>query len=279
MDNDCGAKSPHTLLLLGVGQTARALLKALDDPGSILQRSDIGSICGTTRSADRVAELTALGVQPLVMERADSAKARELLQLAGGAYVLVSFPPDGVSDRALAVLVSGAAKIVYISSTGVYGQTSGKIDEESAVDSSQKARLEAEEIWRASGAIVLRAPGLYSGVDGILKRITGGDYRIPGDGHNHVSRIHLYDLAQIIMAAFLRAARGALYVTGDNRPATHLEVVQWLCHKYQLPLPPFAPLEQVHQTLRGNRQIDNSRVLADLSVTLRYPTFIQGFES
>lgn len=277
MDNDCGANTPHNLLLLGVGQTARALLKALDDPGSILQRPDIGSIYGTTRNGDRVADLTALGVQPVLMGAADS--ARELLQLACGAYVLVSFPPDGVSDRALAELVSGAAKIVYISSTGVYGQTSGKINEESAVDSSQKARLQAEEIWRASGAIVLRAPGLYSGVDSMLKRITGGDYRIPGDGHNYVSRIHLYDLAQIIMAAFLRAARGVLYVTGDNRPATHLEVVQWLCQKYQLPLPQFAPLEQVHQTLRGNRQIDNSRVLTDLSVTLRYPTFVEGFES
>ncbi|MBK7841982.1 MAG: hypothetical protein IPJ49_30775 [Candidatus Obscuribacter sp.] len=80
---------------------------------------------------------------------------------------------DGVSDRALAELVSGTAKIVYISSTTiVYGQTSGKINEESAVDSSQ-ARLQAEEIWRASGSIVLRAPGLYSGVDSMLKRITG----------------------------------------------------------------------------------------------------------
>ncbi len=68
-------------------------------------------------------------------------------------------------------------------------------------------------------------------------------------------------------------------ITGDDRPATHLEVVQWLCQKYQLPLPQFAPLEQVHQTLRGNRQIDNSRVLTDLSVTLRYPTFVEGFES
>ncbi len=272
-----GANAPQTLLLLGVGQTARALIKALDDPGSILQRRHVGSIYGTTRKADRVAELTELGVRPLVMGSADS--ARELLQLAGGAYVLVSFPPDGVSDRALSELVGGAAKIVYISSTGVYGQTAGKINEDSAVDSSQKARLEAEEIWRTKGAVVLRAPGLYSGVDSMLRRITGGDYRIPGDGHNFVSRIHLYDLAQIIMAAFVRAARGTLYVTGDNRPATHLEVVQWLCHKYQLPLPQFAPLEQVHQTLRGNRQIDNTRVLSDLSVTLRYPTFVEGFES
>lgn len=259
-----------------MGQTARAFVKALDDPGSIMQRSDCSVIYGTTRNIERQAEIAALSVQPYLVGPDSNAA---LAQLAEDALVLVSFPPDGVSDKELAATVSAAKNIVYISSTGVYGKTSGIINEDSAVDPSQQARLAAEAIWQERGAVVLRAPGLYSGASNMLRRISSGEYRIPGDGNNYVSRIHLFDLSQIIMAAFLRGTKGALYVTGDNRPATHLEVVQWLCQKYQLPLPSFVPLDQVHHTLRGNRQIDNSRVIRELSVTLRYPTFVEGFES
>ena len=68
-----------------------------------------------------------------------------------------------------------------------------------------------------------------------------------------------------------------MYVVGDLKPTSHLEVVSWLCNQLSLPLPASSPLSEVNPSLRGNRQICSAKVLADLDVKLKYPTYVEGF--
>ena len=157
---------------------------------------------------------------------------------------------------------------------------SGKIDENTVCvrDGASVVRLDAEQFWRVeNGACVLRAPGLYGPKNGLHKRLLSGTYKLPGDGSNFVSRIHLDDLAHVIDSAFKWAQKGSLYAVGDLKPSTHLEAVSWLCERLHLPLPPSVPIDQVGPTLRGNRQIDSSLMREQLSVELKYPTYVEGF--
>jgi hypothetical protein len=277
------------VVMLGVGNTALALAS--------LYKGGI-SLYGTTRSAAKAGALPDLGIQPL-LDAGESSSSEDseaflakLSEVAAGALVLVSYPPDGLggaaagggdtvgfSDRRYSPALKAANKIVYISSTGVYGKASGIIDEKTICvgDAHSVPRLAAEIFWRGQGACVLRAPGLYGPQTGLHQRLLAGTYRLPGDGSNYVSRIHLDDLAQVIDAAFRLAAPGSLYVVGDLKPCSHIEAVTWLCNLLNLPLPPSVPLEVVAPSLRGNRQIDSSCMRSQLQVALRYPTYIEGF--
>lgn len=264
----------NKIVLLGVGQTARALVNFISNDSAV-------EVWGTTRNQSGSA-LCDLGIRPILLDAQDRWQ-KTLTEVCHDASVLVSFPPDGNSDRVFSEIVFAAKPkaVIYISSTGVYGKTEGVIDENSAVDEDDPralARLNAERIWLAK-ARVLRAPGLYNADSGLHRRLLSGSYRLPGDGLNYVSRIHLDDLAAIIAKAFVSQARLSLptYVVGDLKPASHLEVVTWLCQKLSLPLPASLPFSDVNPSLRGNRQIRAAKILAELDIELRYPTYVEGF--
>ncbi len=284
--------SLNKIVLLGVGQTARALTKLLSsdsDLRQLLAGDQSGlflEIWGTTRATSGAA-LEEHGIRPILLSNQAAAENQwqeQLQEVCRDAYVLVSFPPDGNSDQVFCDIVFAAKPkaTVYISTTGVYGKTSGIIDEQSAVDEDDPralVRLNAEKVWAAQ-AVILRAPGLYDTNSGLPRRLLSGSYRLPGDGSNFVSRIHLDDLATIIVKAWLAqslSASAPMYVVGDLKPTSHLEVVSWLCNQLSLPLPESSPLSEVNPSLRGNRQICSAKVLADLDVKLKYPTYVEGF--
>jgi hypothetical protein len=263
-----------SLVLIGVGNAAIAVNNFATGRG-------YDTVYGTTRQPDKVDTLRRKNIQPILLNSPMSAESLiQLEQFCEDAHVLVSFPPSGSVDQEIASALQSARKIVYISSTGVYGGTSGIITETSAVESdnpSIQPRLQAESIWTSQGAIVLRAPALYGPDYGLHLSLKAGKFKIPGDGNRYSSRIHLDDLASIIFEALRHAAPGSTYVVGDDRPATHREVVTWLCKRMSIDLPGSIPLEQAHVTLRANRQILADKIKADLGIALKYPTYVEGF--
>lgn len=271
---------------MGTGNSALAVFAALSPHHSPYQK-----IIGTTRQPLRQMQLAAQGIDPFLLLKHDTADNSinqqgyaadcldQLRMLAADADVLVSFPPDGDSDRQLAPIMSAARSLVYVSSTGVYGSRQGLIDETTAVDyaaDTARPRLEAEAIWRRLGGVVLRAPALYGQPTGLHIRLKESTYRLPIDSSNFISRIHLDDLAQIILAAFRCALPGTIYTVGDLEPARHIDVVNWLCEKMHLPLPAMAASPAAYR-LRSNRCVSAARVLRELGVTLRYPTYREGY--
>jgi nucleoside-diphosphate-sugar epimerase len=256
------------LLLLGVGPVAMAVLRAAGKDRKVY---------GTTRQPMRVFELFHEGLEPIVMP---IAVAEIIEPLARGAHVLASFPPDGSTDAILAPACRSAAKIVYISSTSVYGNVRGKVDDTTPVchdDPGSALRLEAEQTWRDAGAIVLRAPGIYGKHGGLHTRLKEGSYRIPGDGTGVISRIHVDDLAAIIIAALERGTPKTTFAVADLAPVPQIEVINWLCNKMNVPVPDSIPLSEAPSHLRASREVDPSKALAELGVNLKYPSYREGF--
>lgn len=256
--------SDAPLVLLGVGDAGRAVLRLAKGR----------RVVATTRDPRRRAELAALGAEVVPFDPS------ALPDVVRGADVIASFPPDGVTDALAAAACRSARAIAYVSSTGVYGSSTGRVDDATpprAEEPRARARLAAEDAWRAAGAIVLRAPALYGPGSGLHVRLRAGTYRLPGDGSGVVSRIHTDDLAALLLAALARATAGATYVVGDAEPSPHVDVVRWLCDRMALPFPASAPLGESPPTLRGSRAVDPSRALRELAVTLRYPSFREGY--
>ena len=246
-----------------VGARAAALAAARGD-----------EVLATVRSAANASRLEGKG---FTVTTASVLEVAAGLSMAG-LHAIICFPPDGETDAQLARLITGAAAISYVSSTGVYGELSGVIDDTTVLPPvatpSQAQRLAAEAAYRAVGGTVLRAPGIYGPDRGLHVRVVSGVHRLPGDGAGTLSRIHADDLAALLLAS--AQVRGETFVVGDLEPAPQREVVAWICNEYGCPMPPSVPPGEVHESLRRDRKVDGSRALARLGVTLRVPTFKLG---
>lgn len=260
------------VLVLGCGYAGAAVAR--------LARARGCAVVAYVRSDARTAGLRAEGfdvrqLQVLDERLGEHVDARTL--------VVVAFPPDGATDARLAPLLSRAAAITYISSTGVYGEHRGLVDDATPVPEapppSERAAkiLAAEAAYRDQGATVLRCPGIYGRERGLHVRVMKGEHRIPGDGTRFLSRIHVEDLAQLVLGSAASArVRPDTFVVGDLEPAPHVEVVRFIAEAYGVPMPPFVPLESVHESLRADRRIDASRALSTLRITPRYPSYREG---
>jgi nucleoside-diphosphate-sugar epimerase len=254
------------LLVLGAGYTGSEVIRRGVAAGL--------EVVATARRAEQANAIAAQGARPLVMPELDQ---RLSSSVDRGTHVVITFPPDGVTDARVLEQVQGAGAITYISSTGVYGDIRGRIDDatplpELSVESAP--RLLAEDGYRRLGATVLRCPGIYGSDRGLHRRILRGEYAMPGDGSSVLSRIHVYDLASFILAS--PKAPGETFVVGDLEPATHREVASWICKTYGVPFPVATPLAGVHRSLRANRAVDSQRARRVLGVELRYPTYREG---
>jgi nucleoside-diphosphate-sugar epimerase len=178
-------------------------------------------------------------------------------------------------------LLAGARAVSYVSTTGVYEETQGVVDDTTPLPSTPSPKyaavLAAEAAYRAVGGAVLRSPGIYGAERGIHVRLARGDFKLSGDGSRYGSRIHVEDLAELLLAS--AATPGETFVVGDLEPCPQRDMVQWLCDRLGLPFPASAPLDQVHETLRRNRRVDSSRALGLLGITLKYPTYRHAFGS
>jgi len=240
-------------------------------------------VAATTRQSDGRQALERLGVEL----HAAPALTGDLVQRLVGpnVNVLVAFAPDGRTDAEIAPRLAAAAHVVYISTTGVYGARRGHIDEATPVDPAEpraRDRLDAERGYGDAGATLLRAAGIYGPGRGLHLRLKSGTFRIPGDGSGVVSRIHVADLARLVLGIFRRVpegARGDVFVAADDTPVPQLEVIEWLCRRLALPMPPRVPVEEAPATLRHDRAVDNRRIKTWTGLSLLYPSYREGFES
>lgn len=274
------ARAIERVLILGCGYAGVALARLARERGL--------GVLAHARSDARSHALREEGFAVLQRAELDATVTQHVDERT---HVVIAFPPDGATDARIAPSLAGAAAVTYVSSTGVYGDHRGVVDDATPLPGGARADrggriLAAEDAYRPVGATVLRCPALYGPDRGLHIRIIRGEHRIPGDGTRHLSRIHVADLAQLILAlvppplalaaAPCLARSGDTFVVGDREPARHIDVVHFVCDTYGVPLPPFVPLESVHESLRADRRVDASRALATSGIQLRYPTYREG---
>jgi nucleoside-diphosphate-sugar epimerase len=264
-----------TWVLVGCGYTGEHLARAL------VARGD--EVIASRRNVNAVARLIAdVGVRAV---RADLAKPETLEGLVpSGAIVVVLAPPgpDPANEiRALIAAASGAKRIVYVSSTGVYGRGHGQWVDESApmapLSPTGEARVAAENALDAASVshVALRVAGIYGPERGIADRIRLGTYRIVGDGSSHVSRVHVEDLVSAIIVAGESEVSGAVNVADDD-PSPIGEVADAIAAKLGVASPVRTPVEQVSAEvaamLTADRKISNAKMKA-MGVVLRHPSW------
>jgi nucleoside-diphosphate-sugar epimerase len=264
-----------TWFILGAGYTGSRLADRLLRDGHqdiIVTRRRPGDAAGVAAS------YASAHVRALACDLADPAS----IAIPDGAVVVCTAPPGDHPRAEILGLVDAARhaqRLVYVSSTGVYGPGHGAWVDESfpiaPITSSGRARAAAESALPAS-AIALRVAGIHGPGRGLVDRIRTGTYRIIGDGSAHVSRIHVDDLVEAIVRAGTGDVRGPVNIADDD-PAPIGEVADELARRLGKPTPPRVDPASVDPDIAGmltaDRRILNTRMKSELGVVLRYPSW------
>ena len=269
--------------------------------GERLARALPGRTLALVRSAARAAELAAAGIEAVEADFDAVSDAAALPAQAAGRvlYYLAPPPGDGPADprlRALlAALPATPARIVYMSTTGVYGDTAGaSVDESSPVEPAtdrSRARLDAEravEDWAAAHGsewVILRVPGIYGPGRLPLERIRRGTPAIREPEAGPGNRIHVDDLVRVCVAAgTVPAAANRLYNVGDGNHASTTEYFRTVARLAGLPPPPEVSREEARRAmsplawsfLGDSRRVETSRLERELGVKIRYRDLEEG---
>ena len=214
--------------------------------------------------------------------------------------LLVSIPSDENGDPVLAQFGASLATarlswIGYLSTVGVYGDHHGDwVDEATPpcpVSKRSRARLCAEEAWldlgRRSGtpAHVFRIAGIYGPGRNALRNLADGTAKRivkPGQVFN---RIHVDDIAAVLMASLERPRAGAVYNLADDEPAPAPDVVAYAARLAGVQPPPEVPfgearLSPMAASFYGeSKRVSNRLIKDEFGVRLRYPTYREGLEA
>ncbi|MGE0756007.1 MAG: SDR family oxidoreductase [Pirellulaceae bacterium] len=184
-------------------------------------------------------------------------------------------------------LPDSVRRLIYISSTGVYGQSAGEwVDEDSPCQPTRaggRACLAAER-WLAgsrwcSRTVVLRLAGIY-GPGRIPKRsaVVAGEV-LDTDPDGYLNLIHVDDAAELVLAAEARAVPPRTLVIADGEPVLRGDFYRELARLLRAPEPRFAgPGSPVPRTGRGatDKRIRIRRMRDVLSAELRFPSYREG---
>jgi len=267
------------LLSLGHGYTASALAARLLPLG--------WQVIGTTRSPANVKEMRAAGVEPLLWP-GDPGPA-----LARATHVLCSAAPEAGGDPFLAthgaqIAAARPAWVGYLSTTAVYGDHQGAwVDEDTPVNpGSARAvqRVLAERQWAATGlpVHVFRLAGIYGPGRGPFEKVRDGSARRIIKPGQVFSRIHVADIAQVLLTSIKRPDPGTVYNVCDDDPAPPEDVLSYAASLLGLPEPPTVAYAEAEMTPMArsfyseSKRVRNRRIRDALGVVLAYPTYREG---
>lgn len=267
-----------TLLTLGHGYSAQALARCLLPLG--------WQVTGTTRDADHARTMARDGVTPILLPT-DIGPA-----VAVASHILISAAPDEGDDPFLRDFgpVLCAAKpewVGYLSTTSVYGDRAGGwVDEDSElrpVTERGRERVRAEGEWLASGlpVHVFRLAGIYGPGRGPLEKARRGGPAVVKPGQVF-GRIHVDDIAQVLLASIRQPNPGRIYNVCDDEPAPAEDVLDHAAALLGLPAPrrvafdPTGMSEMARSFYAECKRVRNDRIKSELGVRLADPTYREG---
>jgi nucleoside-diphosphate-sugar epimerase len=289
-------KPLKTVLIVGCGAIGRRVAALLT-----VGRHDV---TGIVRSHESVETLAKSGVRAVCfdLDRPDPGMEHTLEQGCRDSDIFYFAPPPPAGEQDprmqafLAVLSgkTGVRRIVYISTSAVYGDCHGAwITESQPLNPTTprgQRRLDAEQQLRdwcrthAAQWIILRVPGIYGPGKLPLARLRKGTPVLREVDAPYTNRIHADDLAAICVAAMHSSIANTVYNVSDGHPGNMTDYFFRVADAAGLPRPPAVSREAAQTALsagmlsflQDSRRMDNSKLLHELGIQLQYPNLDAG---
>ncbi len=267
-------------------------------------------VAAVTRHARRAEEFRGTGILPVIAEVTQPTSLDQLQTLLGpGDTLLYAVGYDRNAGLAmdevyvqglknvLAAIHPEIGRVIYISSTGVYGQVAGEtIDEDSPTEPTREGGrvcLAAEQSLLASPfgnrAVILRLAGIYGPGRVPNRADLFAQKPLPFDPASALNLIHVEDAATVVLAAEKSATTPRTYVVSDGRPVARGDYYTELAKLWNAPTPIFATPGELdpHSNAaiaaprRGgvDKRVDPARMRSELAPVFQYPDYHAGLQS
>jgi nucleoside-diphosphate-sugar epimerase len=263
-------------------------------------------IAGYGDIAARLAARLPAAVQMRAISRARGADLDDPATLApfrGWAQaVLHAAPPPAANDtdtrtaNLLAMLDSGELprRLVYLSTSGVYGDCAGAlVDEARALNPATaraKRRVDAERrlaAWcesRSVELVILRIPGIYAADRLPLERLRKGTPALREQDDGYSNHIHAEDLAEICLQALRPGSPCGIYNASDDSAIKMGDWFDLVADRSGLPRPPRVARSDAESSIpeallsfmRESRRLSNAKLKREFGIRLAYPTVFDG---
>jgi nucleoside-diphosphate-sugar epimerase len=282
------------LLIVGCGDVGMRVVKLLRGRFRLL---------ALTTGADRSSAIREAGAVPLIGNLDEPATLARLAGLADAVLHLAPPPGEGLSDPRTAHLLQALARkgrvqrIVYASTTGVYGDCGGaQFDETRLVNpitDRARRRVDAELRLRWFGrafgvrVTILRIPGIYA-VDRPgghpRERLARGTPVLRAQDDVFTNHIHADDLARACVAALARGLPQRVVHASDDTDMKMGDYFDFAADLGKLPRPPRISRDEARQQMSPmllsfmseSRRLRNDRLKNELRLKLHYPTVHSG---
>jgi nucleoside-diphosphate-sugar epimerase len=285
----------NDVFIVGCGDIGRRVARLYREKGA--------SVSALIRSPEKAAALEALGIRTMVADLDDPTTLTGLTTAGATLFYLAPPPGGGHQDPRVrnfcAAIVTGAepARVIYMSTSGVYGDCGDTVVTEETPARPQtargKRRLDAETVFQEWGrergvpVVILRVTGIYGPGRLPVSQLTGGQPVLDERIATLTNRIHADDLARICHAAAEQAEDGDIFNVSDGHPGTMTEYFNAAADFLGLPRPRQVSWEEAQQVMSPlmlsyvseSRRMDNRKMLEKLGVTLRYPTLAEGIKA
>ncbi len=257
------------------------------------------SVWGLRRTGSEDSTLRAAGIAPV---HADLTRPETLADLdpdydhvvhcvaasGGGVAEYERVYYEGTQNLVSWLRTAQLAKLVFTSSTSVYGQTDASwVDENSPTKPSAataevivRTELLLRELAAKSNlpAVILRVAGIYGpGRCYWLDQVRTGAARRE-TAPRYLNMIHRDDVAGAVLAALELGRPGLVYNVADDEPVEQRVLLEWIAGFLKQPAPAESDVPG-SSSKRGwsNKRISNRRLKAELRYRLIYPTFREGY--
>ncbi len=257
------------------------------------------SVSCWVRSRASARNLQGLGLDSVAVDLDDSATSLPVVE--GHSLFYFAPPPGkGTEDKRVVALIRAMAetghphRVVYLSTTGVYGDCNGEWVDEQRPPSPRAdrawRRLDAERRWRdwsLSGSgelVILRVAGIYGPGKLPVKRLQSGTPMVAETDSPITNHIHSQDLVAVCLAAMARGCSDEVYNVSDGHPGTMTAYFNQVADFLGLARPPVISLAEAKRRLSPgmlsylgeSRRLSNRKMVDELDVVLRYPTLAEG---
>lgn len=266
-----------SLYCFGLGYSALALARRMSQLG--------WTVGGSVRSAEKARRLCAEGIA------ADVFDGTGRIEAPSASHWLVSIPPVETGCPAalnLAGDVPDGVQLIYLSTTGVYGDLKGGwafewLDTAPANARSER-RVLAETQWRemAGETILLRLPGIYGPARSAFSKLRDGTARSILKPGQVFSRIHVDDIVSALEAILAVRPEPGAYNLADDLPAPPQDVNAFAAELLGLPPPPEVDFDKADLSPMAAsfyeecKRVPNSKLKAATGWRPLFPTYREG---
>jgi nucleoside-diphosphate-sugar epimerase len=259
--------------------------------------SDGDQVWATTRKQSRADAFADAGLKPIVADITDEKTMPELPQV-DTAVIAVGMDRSTHSSvhevyveglkNVLAALPNSTQQIIYISSTGVFGDFSGEwVDENSPTVPKREggiACLAAEKLLRASPfadrTTIIRMAGLYGGSRVPTRKIIETKQWNKLSPNGYLNLIHVVDAVNVMRKIASLEIKNELFLASDSHPSLRRDYYQFIADHFGLATIPWDLSAQPDPNARSSssKRISNQKLLAATGLELVYPDFRSGLK-